>query len=1479
MSEQRIPLQEQVRPGFHLFQAAPTRRQTLIWSVVPNGRSADHRLKFSLVVAPRLEILQGPKEAPLGIYFPDFADWPAWLRDTLWGQFRLEFEAINGGGKIPSRPASHPSGAQPDSQAWSAIFPDSTLVRSYVFAVENLTLDPVPPDNTALVDHLRGVYGYIGLESVINPPRTELLLQPQLFGALAAQAGGVQGAVQGLQGAALRQAASPLAGAQGAPGPAGGMKTMSGTLPPGFAPGSSEGGVRLLARNQVLVATKPVLPILTKTDVPSAYRAYLRKATATMQPGKNAGALQLGTHRYDFHEVVTILREYPDMLRLLGLVIDLEVDDPGVAGPVKVRIAHKNLGSQGNAKYDAMPWTACTLAADRFDAISQDGAMQQGMLRLQDASMFETVQLDVDGGALKALQFAGQLQQAKEQGKDNTAATNVLHALRSVGIGIRMHGRVQRQQDLFDKARALEAKLFLRDAKGEILGVNEDLTLYGENLVRGFRVDAGVYDEPAAAWQWYSLCRRTLEYHYGQNSRKNEEPTCEGTVTTGLSRSAGAAATDQYQLLETLFQWNGWSLVVPLPGQTDAAGSGGGEIPPDFPGDAPSDFQASGAAQGLYLQSRARVPRATLPRLRFGRKYRFRARTVDLAGNSLPPDLPEEATATAATLYRRFEPVGTPLLVPQQPLGPQSPGESLETMVIRSNFDAPMQKACVRHLAPPRTSSTMAEVHGKFDGPDGLDAQKGLALITAHSGTLPEFEAAASLTLNYLPDPLARGVAFGLLPGDAKPVENFFYGTPEAWPELKSLRLRLIEGTAPPQFSGSEITVSLAKAEVVRIPYASVFGGAEDLQLMALWGWVEEEYARQKQAGKVDGATLDKLYQTAKEMALIGAHWMLTPRREIVLVHAVKQPLREPVMVPVFDPAASRPEVMRRELHATWSMVDAVIETHGKSSGKIDLLAEWDEIVNDPDSDQGWRTVRVKNHVLDAPVHLDFLGYPASSGGLAYYLPHQGDDFGGLFLGAYLDRAVVEPARNQPAAVQQQNPDALAIAERFGLAQKWQGAGEGLAKIEAPRHDFGDTKHRKVDYTATATTRFREYFLPAREQQQRGLQRAAWFGKTKDVESGFTRSGPTVTVHVPNPARPGLLKPAYVVPTFGWEPLQTSAGERSRTRRGNGLRVYLEGPWFVSGEDEMLGVVIRPLPVAAGSPSPLARPTLITQWGQDPIWKSAPLPENLPTREQFAGYQDYAEGLSLGAQPEGSGEQVAVVGYPVAYDKDRGLWYADIALQPGNAYFPFVRLALARYQPYSVPDAHLSPVVLADFVQLAPDRQATITTVAGKGGKQLRVSVTGVSYGNDNQGPPAKTFSTMPPGKILPAATTPAAGAVVAAKGAESLRPDGSAAARQVAGKSTRGSLFEAGLERAQDGIDDPDLKWQPVAGSVVALTAGGFASQLLNLRYTWSGQVALPQEAGSYRLVIREYEEFAHESRQGTESVRRLVYAEAFEL
>jgi hypothetical protein len=168
----------------------------------------------------------------------------------------------------------------------------------------------------------------------------------------------------------------------------------------------------------------------------------------------------------------------------------------------------------------------------------------------------------------------------------------------------------------------------------------------------------------------------------------------------------------------------------------------------------------------------------------------------------------------------------------------------------------------------------------------------------------------------------------------------------------------------------------------------------------------------------------------------------------------------------------------------------------------------------------------------------------------------------------------------------------------------------------------------------------------------------------------------------------------------------------------------------------MLGVVLSSTAGAGAQPQVLddsapLKP-LVSQWGADPLRASAGTsgllaPENFTnaltsTRDDI---EFKTTALSLDELSGGSG--VSVAPHAVAYDAARRLWYCDIEIDPGQSYYPFVRLALARYQPNSVDGVHLSRVVLADFVQLAPERTVSITAVAGAPALRI-VTVTGPSY-------------------------------------------------------------------------------------------------------------------------------------------------------
>ena len=226
------------------------------------------------------------------------------------------------------------------------------------------------------------------------------------------------------------------------------------------------------------------------------------------------------------------------------------------------------------------------------------------------------------------------------------------------------------------------------------------------------------------------------------------------------------------------------------------------------------------------------------------------------------------------------------------------------------------------------------------------------------------------------------------------------------------------------------------------------------------------------------------------------------------------------------------------------------------------------------------------------------------------------------------------------------------------------------------RHEFHDTRHRNVTYTAVATTRFKEYFPDT---------------LTANPDN-VTRTSQPVTISVLNSARPAAPKPLYIMPAFGWE--QTTEGSWTISRRSGGaLRVYLDRPWFSSGEGELLAAVLwgcapPPRHVFQGWQLPDFLKGYVTQWGKDPIWSASALPtEAMPLPEHFLNRVAVGTELTLDELSNGPFIPLTAVGHSVAYDDTHGrkLWYCDIQMDSGEAYFPFIRLALARYQPNPSP--------------------------------------------------------------------------------------------------------------------------------------------------------------------------------------------------
>ena len=1097
----------------------------------------------------------------------------------------------------------------------------------------------------------------------------------------------------------------------------------------------------------------------------------------------------------DFHQMLSALGRYPVLMRMLGIVRDLEVPYPGALGIRKVQVV-ATWPTIGGSLVPAVN-TNCFIGETAFYArpratspeLSGDGL---GMLKFDDANEYELLQVNQDGAVMKTLNFVSQVTRAtfdihdptnypdyelkegyvypsgnpKMYKTDDTPTSYSIPALNSIGLAI---ARV-------DRAKKLEANLQTQAGKNGDLE-NGSVEFDAEDLVRGYAID--VYDDKSQAW--HSLNERIGTYEFAGTTLAGIED--EGWVSTGLAKPADGSSNDG-KLQETLFNWWGWSLSAPRPGRTmDKDGN-------------PSYTQSAPTGQfDLTVDFEAQP--GSLPKLRYGTTYRLRARAVDLAGNRTPREaVTNFANASAAATYGRFDPVASPEVVLAKPL---DEGDSRDRVVIRSNYNTSADTA-IRHVAPPKAAETMSELLGNLDGANGgLDADAYKLLQQKDGGSWTDIGKAdpnnpgvyyvteeSSAILPYLPDLLSRGATLRELPGSSVPVKVPFYEK-KTWPDALPFDLVLSEGAGAPSFQAGprDLNLHLGKADVATIRLSSYMDPSmdpPDAERMGLLRWLEALGASETEKNDF------------KNRVYAGIHWMVTPFHRLTLVHAVRQPLMRPRYVSL---------TLTRALGDTFvKLEDAAFELSRKSTVRVDVVAQWTEMI-------------------------DSLANPGPI-----------------------------PAQGNAKPIQVKVP--LDPSHETTLDLKGQ-------------HEFGDTKYRKISYSAHATSRFAEYFAERKTKMQvhdgqKVLLHAPvtddgvnWGGVVEGSETVTAADRTTkyvrgvdytmdyalgtftaaagldgkmvVIAYVPTPivrktaapvqldilstARPAAPKVLYLIPTFGWTSTSNQEGTQyTSARNGGGLRAYMERPWFSSGDGELLGAVIW----TGASPMPENVKPFASDWGSDPLYKSAAT-SLAPTVGAFkVAVPHPATTFSL-QELDQNLNTFDVAGHSVGYDAERRLWYADLEIDAGASYFPFVRLALARYQPNSVPNAHLSRVVLADFVQLTASRAASLTRLS-KQSDTLNVAVSGLSY--------SKLAGT--------------AGA----------------------------SIVEVSLEeeRPSAGPDAGELAWDQVAGSTKQLAAAAGPNDTT----VWSGQITLPKgPPRRLRVVIKEFEKFGP-----TPSDRRLVYADA---
>lgn len=1225
---------------------------------------------------------------------------------------------------------------------------------------------------------------------------------------------------------------------------------------------------------------------------------------------------------FEFHDIMAVINSYPQIMRKLGFVLDFLIpNDASIPATGTIKLVPNALDLDETNTVVSIPATAYELTSTGFYVSDKpDTVFAQGFVKI-NSNEFSVIQVDADGAALKTSNMAenkvqqiakfyearskvGKLKRGKSAMKVEKLELveppedEGLPYMRTAGIAITKNGMaehlsksIQLNENL--KIKFKQAPVKKIEVKQKIiigqtplltnLRIKEpEVVLYSNEIVQGYRMDIAYAEQPT---KWHSLHQKKDSYTWFNEVNKgfpidNISPD-EGFIQLGVAQDPDDE--DDVFVSETLARWEGWSLSVHKPGfainDSDDYTLKSGETEK-------KDFVYKNKSEELKkysfdpdlefkVNATSEIVAGSLPKLRFGKDYNIRVRTVDLAGNSVAIDFQSESaqdTSRKNIRYLRYEPLASPIVLVGNEL---KDGEFLERMVIRSNFDKTsteyedshptkgkfFDEFSQRYLLPPKNSQLMAETHGMFEKAftnNPAAAQKIYEIITNHEGLYQQTEKnkeriykPSDVEIIYLPDPMAAGVSLFVAEGyenthsqDFKAKMFSFFSNneifvkhtngaiPEDWYNAGVIRIRLEEGEPNVQWDAQQriFTIYLPKGHRTRIKF-STFWREEDLnKLSALWDLVQQD---------APGNLLE-----LRKLAETGQHWMVSPSREMELVHAVQQPVDKPEILAIYPD---------RDFDQTLVEINTRFDIHGESTEKVEFQAKWIDPLDDGIS------VDIKekagtNVIADIPIH--YHDDKITKGTIPETNTTVSPGRKQLELKPTLQfskrtetQFKIEP---QPGAKKVNNlyKPQIVLFEKFEkekltqnismvdrlkldiLEPKFSFVNEMNFRIKPLEQHFGDTKHRWVDYRLNAVSRYREYFdkILTENPSLNTIRESDWVEKVNILSS----------------ARPNAPEVDYIIPTFEWKKSDQQT-KMIHERLGGGLRIFIKRPWFSSGADEKLAVLIpskKDTFTIMGRATPYSQD--YTNWGIDPLLFAAKPSGNSPDIQNFRHSPEIDEDL---AYPDDSNKKATAVVYPVHFDVERQLWYCDIALNAQQIYFPFIKLVLARYQKHSVrknnTDVCLSPSVVSDMIQLVPERKSTVTFINVAQKSKFKVEVTGTLY-NERQ---------------------------FAIHGNKSF---------------LRISFLDGENAQPIDGIIEPASKKSILDKNLVSIDIN--ASLINNNVYTISKDFTLPEKYNktAFKVLIEEYEcgpnkmdidRNYKERLEQSEETDRLIYADVFEV
>ncbi|WP_299582662.1 hypothetical protein [Mucilaginibacter sp.] len=1007
----------------------------------------------------------------------------------------------------------------------------------------------------------------------------------------------------------------------------------------------------------------------TAADIPPQISSAESNVAAQAHDDMSANLLYQDEIRYknkanqEFHKKISILADYPHLLRSTGWIVDFTVDLSLIGD-------HNILKLYGLELPDNLEDEKWQLFADAIDFKTPWTYFDGESFSYKYAEKYKDHYFDIKDGYIlpgsasyniSAEQYrrSGKVKKISDQTKDlSSSNSSQLNAADYTNYQTYLDKQSQQGEDTSEGIQlsltaigASPAGMVLNNQPGsdQILELpdSEALTLNNvdvkalnidQYILFGHQIDSGYIVEvsPDNATKFHSLSERIADYTVDASpsfaKNKTEFILRDFYDQAAISEVAVAGKTGRIYFSEDICRWNNWSLVCQQSGT--------------HPADATANDKYF-EYNDLELSNIRPKPGSLLP-MRFGKRYNFRIKVVDICGNAAPFEPARETPAALikADKYARLEQIKAPELYNAQRifecdffkhnepplLKPAFTGEQLDLMAIRSVTGAPVKlksqnEQTERALCPQRVHYSLAENHGVFD--DNWKDKKHQATVFQRAAYRVKdsshevFE--TGTIIPFLTDPAVSGLHFKV---ETLSTGNDTVAAADPLPELKInfhqddtylskrfLSLRLEEGDN--KFKPTE--------------NATVIFGLEKTAVAVM--------------------SVTPIFDSKGFGNIFNADPVVTARL-ITLVHAVSEPylFKSPttLTLEVLDrtPFITNDENVKVKFNNTFYNPVEVFPV--SSCAEIKLRARYDRIVIDKTHPDGF----VKEAIN---VFTDFSNVKDS------------------------DTALL-PALNQSSN---------SVAAFCTLNNDLQ-------------HSFGDTLYHKVDYFLDGSSRFTHFYPEANTNDFIYTQTAG----QKIIKNSKKMKAPEIF---------------SIVPLLEWNNTLVS-----QERRNTKFRVYFEGIWYESGAEEKLAVIYMndktgAVPdelqnlVSSYGKDP-SNSSNRTSGLTDNFFEPGQIIQNV-NYELFNIEPKTAVDMTVHDGANFAGKINAAI-FDVHYDIRQQRFYADIALNfPDNDlqtnYMPFLKFAVAKYQEHSIvqPDYYdfrFSSVNMTPQVQQLPYRKITI---------------------------------------------------------------------------------------------------------------------------------------------------------------------------